>query len=177
MQKILLTILFALGITLLHADTATPADDSEPITFTLTNTEGEEILVTELEEGLKFEKYQGRAVFLTLFGHMCPPCNAEIPELIALTEEYPEKLAIVAIEAQQYSDEELKKFKEQKKINYNLVAGKDHEEFIGYLANRAEWNGSIPLLIAIDKNGAVQAVQPGFIPKASLEEWIKTLNQ
>jgi len=174
MKKILFTLLLAFGVTLLVAKTPTPI---EAETFILTNTEGETIKVTELEEGLKFEKYYGRAVFLVLFGHMCPPCNAEIPEFIELTKAYPEKLAIVAIEAQRYSNEDLKKFKEEKGINYNLVAGKDHDEFVGYIAQRAQWNGSIPLLIAIDKNGTVQAVQPGFIAKATLEELIEKLNK
>lgn len=174
MKKILLTIFLTFGTTLLVAETPSPVDAES---FTLTDTEGTTIKVTELEEGLKFEKYHGRAVFLVLFGHMCPPCNAEIPEFIELTKAHPDKLAIVALEAQRYSNEDLKKFKTEKGINYHLVAGKNHDDFIGYIAQRAQWNGSIPLLIAIDKKGAVQAVQPGFIAKTVLEELIEKLNQ
>lgn len=174
MKKIILTILLTLGATFLHADAVA---SEEAINFTLTNTEGEKIHVSELDEGLQFKEYQGKAVFLVLFGHMCPPCNAEIPELIELTTKYKDKLAIVALEAQRYSMDELKAFKQKKGINYNLVPGKDHDEFIGYIAGRAQWNGSIPLLIALDNKGAVQAVQPGFIPKATLEELIEKLTK
>ena len=109
MKKILFTLLLAFGTTLLATETPTPI---EAETFTLTNTEGEIIKVTELEEGLKFEKYHGRAVFLVLFGHMCPPCNAEIPEFIELTKAYPEKLAIVAL---RYNDTVMKISKNSKK--------------------------------------------------------------
>ncbi len=174
MKKILLSILLTLGITLTFADIL---PETETQTFTLTTTDGQQIHISHTEGGLNFPEYQGKAIFLVLFGHMCPPCNKEIPEFIKLTEKYKDKLAVVAIEAQRYSMENLKAFKTKKNINYTLIPGKDNDEFVGYIAQRAGWSGQIPYLIALDKNGDVQNMMSGFVSKENLEELILKLTK
>jgi len=173
MKRIILTILLLLGTSFLHAE----GDAMEMESFTLINTEGQPIHVRSTAKGLDFEEFRGKAVFLVLFGHMCPPCNAEIPEFIALKNQYKDKLEIVALEAQRYDMDKLKAFKAKKGINYNLVPGKESDEFIGHIAGRAGWNGAIPFLIALDKYGEVQVIQQGFIPRKTLEGLVETLNQ
>jgi len=167
MKKIILTILLALSINLY----------AQPVEFTLKNTEGKEINIVENKKGLTFKEYKGKAIFLTIFGHNCPPCNLEIPEFIDLTNKYPNKLEIVAIEAQGYKNDELKKFKTEKNINYNLISGENHTDFVKYLSKNADWEGAIPFIIAIDKNGAVQYIDQGFIEKGKLEELINQLTK
>ncbi|MCK5853752.1 MAG: TlpA family protein disulfide reductase [Sulfurovaceae bacterium] len=174
MRKILLSILLIFGFTLAFADGA-PQAKAE--TFTLTDTDGKQLHITHTEGGLNFQEHQGKAVFLVLFGHMCPPCNAEIPEFIELTEKYKDKLAIVGIEAQRYSMDKLREFKTKKNINYALIPGKDNDDFIGYIAQRAGWSGQIPFLIALDKNGVVQDMMPGFVAKEKLEKLILQLTK
>jgi len=174
MKKIILTILLTFGITLTHAEVA----KNQPTeSFVLTTTKGEKIHVSATTEGLDFKEFRGKAVFLVLFGHMCPPCNAEIPEFIALSDKYKDKLAIVAIEAQRYDMQKLQEFQSRKGINYNLVPGKESDAFIGHIAQRSGWSGAIPFLIALDKNGEVQTVQQGFIPKETLEGLIEKLTK
>ena len=174
MKKILLAILLTLGVTLAVADVL---PETEAQTFTLTDTDGQKINISHTEGGLNFQNYQGKAVFLVLFGHNCPPCNIEIPEFIKLTEKYKDNFAIVAIEAQRYSMEDLKLFKANKGINYSLVPGKDNNEFIGYIAQRSGWRGQIPFLIAFDKNGDVQDMLPGINSIEKLEELILKLTK
>ena len=174
MKKILLSILLTLGMTLAVADIL---PETETQTFTLTDTDGQQLHVSHTEGGLNFKEHQGKAIFLVLFGHMCPPCNAEIPEFIELTEKYKDKLAIVGIEAQRYSMEKLRAFKTKKNINYALIPGKDNDEFVGYIAQRAGWSGEIPFLIALDKNGEVQDMMPGFVSKEKLEGLILKLTK
>lgn len=173
MKKILLSILLIFGFTLASADIL----ETTAQTFTLTDTDGKQIHITHTKDGLNFQEHQGKAVFLILFGHMCPPCNAEIPEFIELTKKYKNIFSIVAIEAQKYSMKNLKAFKEKKKINYSLIPGKDNNEFIGYIAHRAGWSGQIPFLIAFDKNGDVQEVLSGFVSREKLEELIFKLTK
>ena len=173
MKKIILSILLTLGLTLASADVL----PVETETFTLTDTDGQQLHVSHTEGGLNFQEHQGKAIFLVLFGHMCPPCNAEIPEFIELTEKYKDKLAIIGLEAQRYSMENLKIFKANKKINYSLIPGKDNDDFVGYIAQRAGWNGQIPFLIALDKYGEVQDMLPGFISKEKLEGLIVKLTK
>jgi len=174
MKKILLSILLILGSTFAFADVL---PETETQTFTLTDTDGQQIHISHTEGGLNFQEHQGKAIFLVLFGHMCPPCNAEIPEFIELTKKYKDTLAVVAIEAQRYSMENLRDFKAKKNINYSLIPGKDNDEFIGYIAQRARWSGQIPFLIALDKNGDVQDMESGFASKEKLEGLILKLTK
>jgi len=174
MKKVLLSILLTLGVTLAFADIL---PETETQVFTLTDTDGQQIHISPTDGGLNFKEYQGKAVFLVLFGNMCPPCNKEIPEFIKVTEKYKDKLAIVAIEAQRYSMENLRAFKTRKNINYSLVPGKDNDLFVGYIAQRAHWSGQIPFLISFDKNGDVQDMRSGFVSNDKLEKLILTLTQ
>jgi len=151
---------------------------TEPISFTLTTINDKNLTVSETKDGLDFHEFKGKAILLTLFGHRCPPCLKEIPELIELTNEHKDDLKIVAIEAQLYSKESLKEFVAQHKMNYNVVAGYDHNDFVAYIANRAGYSNGIPLplLIAINKDGEVESVQAGLVGKSELEQLVKDLN-
>ena len=150
----------------------------EPLSFTLTTVNDNNITVSETKEGLDFHEFKGKAVILTLFGHRCPPCKKEIPELIELTNEHKNDLEIVAVEAQLYPKDSLKEFVAEHKMNYNVIAGYDHNDFVAYIANRAGYTNGIPLplLIAINKDGEVESVQAGLIGKSELEQLVKDLN-
>ncbi len=168
MKKLLLIITLLLTTTYAN----------EPISFTLTTINDKKLTVSETKEGLDFHEFKGKAILLTLFGHRCPPCLKEIPELIELTNEHKNDLEIVAIEAQLYPKESVKEFVAQHKMNYNVIAGYDHNDFVTYIANRAGYSNGIPLplLIAINKDGEVESVQAGLIGKSELEQLIKDLN-
>jgi len=168
MKKLLLIITILL--------TTTYAD--EPISFNLTTINDKNLTVSETKEGLNFHEFKGKAILLTLFGHRCPPCLKEIPEFIELTNEHKDDLEIVAIEAQLYPKESVKEFVAQHKMNYNVIAGYDHNDFVAYIANRAGYSNGIPLplLIAINKDGEVESVQAGLVGKSELEQLVKDLN-
>ena len=174
MKKIIFTFALTLIMTLstLHAE-------EEALTFTLTTIDNKEINITETKEGLDLKKFEGKAVLIALFGHRCPPCIKEIPEFIKLTNNHKDDLAIVAIESQDHPSDAVKSFAEEHKMNYNVVAGINHRDFISYLAKRAGYTGGIPLplLISIDKYGEVQGVQAGQLKEDELEFLVKDLNE
>lgn len=177
MKTLLLTItLTFLSLSTLYAQTP----ESIQITHTLTTIDDNKTInINETKEGLNFQEFQGKAVLLTLFGHRCPPCIREIPEFIALTKKYKDSLSIVAVESQNSPVNEVKAFKKEYGMNYNVVAGIDHKEFIDYIAERAGYSGSIPLplLIAIDKHGVVQYLHAGELSQDELESLVKELNK
>jgi len=172
MKKILLT----LTIIFISLTSSIYAEDTP--SFTLTTIDDKNITVTETKEGLTFHEFKGKAVLLTLFGHRCPPCLKEIPEFIELTNKHKDDLEIVALEAQLYPTEKVKEFVDEHKINYNVIAGIDHGDFVNYIAQRAGYTRGVPLplLIAINKNGEVESVQAGLIREDELELLIKDLN-
>ncbi len=174
MKKIIFTLALTLITTLstLHAEETTP-------TFTLTTINNKSINITETKKGLDLKEFKGKAVLIALFGHRCPPCLKEIPALINLTNKHKDDLAIVAIEAQDYPSDAVKTFAKEHKINYNVVPGINHNDFISYLAQRAGYSTSIPLplLISIDKYGEVQDVQAGELREDEFEFLVKDLNE
>ncbi|PHS34401.1 MAG: thioredoxin [Sulfurovum sp.] len=149
---------------------------SAPLMMSMTDIKGTTYTVQGTEEGLDIQGLEGKVVFLEFFGHKCPPCLASIPHLIKLQNKYKNKLAIVAIEVQGYSDEQTKKFVEAKGINYIVLSEEKASDVVSYIQQRAQWRGSIPFLVALDTKGDVQFVQAGMLPEESLEELIAQLS-
>lgn len=175
MKKLLLTLIITFS-TLLHAVEETPS-------FTLTTIDDKTITVNQLnisktEIGLEFKEFKGKAILLTLWGHRCPPCRKEIPEFIKLTKKHKKDLEIVAIESQGYPTTDVKEFAADHGMNYNVVAGVDHNEFINYIATIAGYGRGVPLplVIAINKDGEVEQVRVGLIEADELEMLIEDLN-
>ena len=171
--------IFTFTLTLIMSLSTLYAEEQTP-TFTLTTVDNNKTInISETKKGLEFKEFKDKAVLLVLFGHRCPPCLREIPEFIKLKDNHKDDLAIVAIEAQNYPSNDVKSFVTEHKINYNVVAGIEHDNFISYIASRAGYNTGIPLplLISIDKYGEVQGVQAGALREDELEFLVKDLNE
>jgi len=145
-------------------------------TIPITDINGKTYQITGTEEGLKIKGLEGKIVFLEFFGHKCPPCLKSIPHLNKLQKKHQDKLTIISIEVQGYDRARLTKFAKEKGMNYIIVSQDDAGSLVQYISQRAQWQGSIPFLVALDKKGVVQFVQAGMLPEASLEELIKQLN-
>ena len=145
--------------------------------FTMTTTDGKTLHMTGTQTGLVFEEYKGKIVFLEFFGHRCPPCLKSIPHYKKLQEKYKDDLVIIAIEVQGFDDKELKVFTKEKDVNYVTISQEKAGHLVPYIAQRAQWQGSIPFLVILDKKGDVQLMQPGMLPEAALEDYIEQLSK
>lgn len=146
----------------------------EILSFTLNTIDGKTLNITEIDNGLRFEEFKDKAIFVIFFGYRCPPCVKEMPILIELTKKYKD-LEIVAIEVQGYDNEELKAYGKRKGINYNLISSDEHMDFISYIQQKANWHGSIPFLLGLNSKGIVSIVHTGGIGKDALEGAYKDL--
>jgi len=131
--------------------------------FELVTIEGKTLHVDEVENGVIFQEHKDKVVFLLFFGYRCPPCLSEIPALKKIAQEKGEKLEIIAMEVQRLPEDQLKIFKEKKKLNYTILSGEhgNNGNFISYIAERAQWTGAIPFLVGIAPNGEVGFVHLG----------------
>ncbi len=145
-------------------------------TMKITDINGKSYTVKGTDNGLDIEGVKGKVVFLEFFGHNCPPCLASIPHLINLQKKYKDKLAVIAIEVQGYTTDQLREFAKRKGMNYTVVSDRDAGMLVDYIAQRAQWRGSIPFLVAMDTTGSVQFVQAGMLPEAALEDLIAQLS-
>jgi len=70
---------------------------------------------------LSSESFRGKVIIVNFWATWCPPCRAEIPDLIALQDKYRDRLQIVGVSEDEDSIEEVKRFVAEHKINYPIV--------------------------------------------------------
>ena len=144
-------------------------------TITLKTINNKTIHILGNDKGFIIPEYKGKIMFVEFWGTHCPPCLMSIPHYIDLTKKYGKDIAILAIEVQDTSKDRLKAFVAAKGINYDIVDYRTGYYFVQYIAQRAQWKGSIPLLLILDQKGVVQIIQPGLIPENQLETVIKSM--
>ena len=169
MKKIL-----ALMLLLASLMTFTQAEEDK---FTMMTTEGKTLHMVGTETGLIFEEYKGKVVFLEFFGHRCPPCIKSIPHYKKLQEKYKDDLVIIAIEVQGFDDNELKNYTKEKGINYVTISQEKAGQLIPYISQRAQWQGSIPFLVILDKKGDVHLMKAGMLPEEALDKTVEELSK
>jgi thiol-disulfide isomerase/thioredoxin len=145
------------------------ANPAKRPTFDIIDTNNQHIIIHDSDNGLKVEGAEGKVVFVEFFGHKCPPCLKTIPHFINLKNKYKDKLEIIAVEVQGLNHTQLQQFAKQKGINYHVVSDEKAGMFTNYIAQRTQWQGSIPFLLILDKEGNAQVIQVGLIPQNVLE--------
>ncbi len=116
--------------------------------------------------------FEGKILFLKIFGWDCQYCKKEIPELIHLKDELKDSLEIIAIEAQQHTKEESREYRKRYGINYIIVDGIKLQRFYEYLRVHYGWSGLIPVTIVLGKSGDILAYEVG-VKSYTLAELIK----
>lgn len=128
---------------------------------------------TENGKTVKFSEYtKGKVVFLNFWGTWCPPCKAEIPDIIEIAAELSGKeIVVVGMATERPNDANplatVTKFAQDRKITYI--------NFIGNDAVRTIYGGiqSIPTTFIIDKDGSIVETINGMKDKASFMTSIK----
>src|SRR6188472_2093548 len=102
------------------ADSATEGTPSlallkEPMAvapFTVVDLDGKTISMADLK---------GKVVLVNFWATWCPPCRAEIPDLVKLQEKYRDKLVVLGISEDEIPADEVKAFVVAQKMNYPVV--------------------------------------------------------
>jgi thiol-disulfide isomerase/thioredoxin len=95
--------------------------------------------------------WPGKVTLVVFWATWCPPCRAEIPELIRLQEKYPGRAQVVGVSVDDDSPSMVKQFAEKAGINYPVVmATEDISRGFGGVP-------ALPTTFMINqKNGVVQ---------------------
>jgi thiol-disulfide isomerase/thioredoxin len=64
---------------------------------------------------------RGKVVLINFWATWCPPCRAEIPDLVALQEKYKDRLQIIGVSEDEVSPEVVKRFAADHQMNYPTV--------------------------------------------------------
>ena len=111
-------------------------------------------------------QYKGKPLIVNFWARWCPPCRAEIPELVRFRKANKGKLEILGI-ALENEAEPLKAFARSNAIDYPLfVAGDQGLPLLRALGNKA---GGLPYTLFIDRQGRVIATKAGMIRPGELE--------
>jgi thiol-disulfide isomerase/thioredoxin len=87
--------------------------DPTPIAdFAVTDLEGRTIASADL---------RGKVVLVNFWATWCPPCRAEIPDLIKLQEKYRDKLIVIGVSEDEIPPDEVKAFVADQKMNYPVA--------------------------------------------------------
>jgi thiol-disulfide isomerase/thioredoxin len=65
--------------------------------------------------------WRGKVVILNFWATWCPPCRAEIPDLVALQDKYRDRLVIIGISEDEAPPEVVKQFAARHNVNYPIV--------------------------------------------------------
>ena len=160
-------------------ETAKPKDDEIKKEETKTiASEGYEIgnkaidfEVELLNDGkVKLSDYYGKPIFLNFWATWCGPCVREMPHIQEVSEEYGDKVVILAINISD-SSEDVKVFGDNAKYTFNFGLNESGSLLTTYNSY------SIPLSIFIDKDGIIKERRVGSMSKDTMVEIIEKIIQ
>ncbi len=170
--KEVITLRIVLSITLLAIATALYLTLSSPNIFhkeikrdkplILRTVEGKEFHLSIHPNQIKIAELEGKIIFLKVFGWDCNYCEKEIPELIKLKNKFKGAFETIALEYQHHSNRKNLELIKEKGINYQVVNGDEHQDFLTYLEKEYKWKGVIPLTIVLNSDGQILAFEVGY---------------
>ena len=114
---------------------------------------------------VKLSEQRGMVVLVNFWATWCPPCRAEIPDLVKLQERYRDKLVILGVSEDEIPPEQVKAFAANMKVNY-VVAMTTPE-----LKKIFRGVSALPTTFVIDRDGKLVRKHVGLLsaPETELE--------
>ena len=115
-------------------------------------------------------EYRGKVVLLNFWATWCPPCRAEMPDLIKMQREYRgQGLQVIGITYPPEEIRDVRQFVRKLRVNYPIALGTKE---IKALFDQAE---TLPLTVIIDREGNISARIEGILLPEEFEQKIKPL--
>ncbi len=129
--------------------------------LTLTSIEGRTVRLSD---------YRGKVVLINFWATWCPPCRAEIPDLVKLQREYgKDGLQIIGVTYPPEQLERVRSLTRELKVNYPIALG-TRETKAGFSPDE-----SLPLTVIIDREGTIRGTIAGILLPEEFNVQIKPL--
>jgi thiol-disulfide isomerase/thioredoxin len=116
--------------------------------------------------------YKGKVVLLNFWATWCPPCRAEMPDLIKWQREFRGRgLQVIGITYPPTKRSEVRRFIRSIKVNYPVLLGAIKTKT---LFDSAE---TLPITVVIDREGNVRELIEGILLDEEFEQKVKPLLQ
>jgi len=125
--------------------------------FTLTDTEGKSHTLAG---------YKGKWVLVNFWATWCPPCQEEIPDLIALHENKKNNLVVIGIAMDYRNAQQVTDFADGLLVDYPIVLGN------AQVASQIGPIQGLPTTYLYNPDGKLVAQQVGAITRESVESFI-----
>jgi thiol-disulfide isomerase/thioredoxin len=106
---------------------------------------------------------RGKVVLLNFWATWCPPCRAEIPDLIALQEKYRDQLQIIGISEDEGGTELVRRFVADHRMNYPVVMASPE------LERKFPGIGALPTSFVIDREARLVQKHVGMLTARTTE--------
>ena len=148
----------------------TPAASRRVIRFAKDPAPTPPFLVTDVDgKSVSTVQLRGKIIIVNFWATWCPPCRAEIPELIALQNKYKDQLEIIGVSMDDdASPAQVKAFAAKAGINYPIVMG----------AEIAKEYGGVPALptsFVVNKDGGIVQKHVGMLQPEEIETEVRAL--
>ena len=118
----------------------------------------------------RLSDYEGKVVLLNFWATWCPPCRAEIPELVKWQRTYHSRgLQVIGVTYPPQKLSEVRRFIRQEKVNYPVGLGTKKMKL---LFTQSE---TLPMSIVIGKDGRIRDIIEGILLPEEFEQKIKPL--
>ena len=119
---------------------------------------------------VRLSAYRGKVVLINFWATWCPPCRAEMPDLVKLQHDYAAQgLQVIGITYPPETKTQVRRFATSLKVNYPIILGTRQ------IKERFSADETLPLTVVIDRNGNVNTVISGILLHQEFEEKIKPL--
>jgi thiol-disulfide isomerase/thioredoxin len=119
---------------------------------------------------LRLADYKGKVVLLNFWATWCPPCRAEMPDLVRLQREYGKQgLQIIGITYPPENRASVLRFTRRLKLNYPVA--------LGTVETKALFSAdeTLPLTIIIDRDGIIRGTIAGILLAEEFNQQVKPL--
>jgi thiol-disulfide isomerase/thioredoxin len=145
----------------LFAPTVIQGQDSRPAELTLKDVQGRYVRLSD---------YRGKVVLINFWATWCPPCRAEIPDLIRLQREYRSRgLQVIGVTYPPQKLATVRRFIRTAKVNYPVALGTKETKSIFTSSE------TLPVTIVIGTDGTVRDIIEGILLPEEFEQKIRPL--
>jgi len=146
---------------MLFAPASALAQEKEAPQFVLKDVNGSTV---------RLRAYRGKVVLINFWATWCPPCRAEMPDLVKLQRQYAgQGLQIIGITYPPENKTRVRRFARSLKVNYPIILGTSQ------IRARFSSEETLPLTVVIGRDGKVNDIISGILLRQEFDEKIKPL--